>query len=78
MTEHLRDTRLNTDIPVAYHYNSGHPSENMLFQILHILPTHPVDDRSTPRRIKCEKYWIYQLSGEPGLVDRVLALQAGS
>ena len=39
----------------------GHSSENMLFKILHILPTLPVDDRSTPRLRKKEKYWIYQL-----------------
>ena len=62
MTEHLRDTRLNRDTSVANHYNqTGDSSENMLFQIIHILPSDPEDDRCTPRHRECEKYWIYQL-----------------
>ena len=62
MTEHIRDTQLNRDTPVANHYNqTSHSTENMLFQIIHILPTDAEDDRSMPRRRECEKYWIYQL-----------------
>ena len=62
MTEHLRDTRLGGDTPIANHYNqTGHSSENMLFQIKHVLLTDPEDDRSTPRRRECGKQLIYQL-----------------
>ena len=47
MTENPRNTRLNTDIPIADHYDkAGHSLENMLFQIIHILPTYPVDGKS--------------------------------
>ena len=38
-----------------------HLFENMIFQIIQILPTDPEDDRSTTRRSICERYWIYQL-----------------
>ena len=62
MAEHMRDTRLKRDTPVATHYNEiGHSFENMLFQIIQIIPTDPEDEKSTPRRRSCEKYWIYQL-----------------
>ena len=38
---------------------SRHSSENMLFQIINILTTYPIDDRSMPRCRKCPKYWIW-------------------
>ena len=62
MAEHMRDTGLKRDTPVATHYNEiGNSFENMLFQIIQIIPTDPEDEKSTPRRRSCEKYWIYQL-----------------
>ena len=62
MTEHLWDTCLNRDIPVANHYDEfSHSSENMLYQIIHIHLTHAVDDRSMPKHRKYKKYWTYQL-----------------
>ena len=62
MAEHVRDTRVKRETPVSIHFNEpDHSSENMVFQIIHILPTDPEDDRSTIRRRQCEKYWIYQL-----------------
>ena len=62
MAEHMRDTWLKRDKPVATHYNEiGHSFENMLFEIIQIILTGPEDEKSTPRRRSCEKYWIYQL-----------------
>ena len=62
MTENARNTRLNRDIPIVDHYDkAGHSLENKLFQIIHILSTHPVDGRSMPKCRKCKKYCIYQL-----------------
>ena len=62
MAEHVRDTRVKRETPVSIHFNEpDHSFENMVFQIIHILPTDPEDDGSTIRRRQCEKYWIYQL-----------------
>ena len=62
MAEHIRDTRVKRETAVSIHFNEpGHSFENMIFQIIQILPTHPEDDRSTTKHPICERYWIYQL-----------------
>ena len=62
MAEHIWDTRVKRETPVSIHLNEvDHLFENMIFQIIQILPTDPEDDRSTTRRSICERYWIYQL-----------------
>ena len=62
MAEHVRDTRVKRETPVSIHFNEpDHLFENMIFQIIQILPTDPEDDRSTTKRRQCERYWIYQL-----------------
>ena len=51
MAEHIRDTRVKRETPVSIHFNEpGHSFENMIFQIIQMLPTDPEDDRSTTRR----------------------------
>ena len=62
MAEHVRDTRVKIETPVSIHFNEfDHLFENMIFQIIQILPTDPEDDRSTTKRHQCERYLTYQL-----------------